>query len=250
LGIKAEYVFDNTLDIALNTKNGTRYKVFAELVKGFDVSLSENPSFKVNKGFMAVFGTDFRHYQRVLRYSVLAGRVAGATSLGKEKILYMLGGTDNWMFPQFDQNIPLPPGDGFLYRSMATNLRGFTMNARNGNSYALVNTEFRMPVLKYLFQKSRSSFVNNFQVVGFFDIGTAWQGLNPFDEKSPLNTWTSSNNNVIIKVNYFRDPVIFGYGTGIRTLLFGYFLRLDYAWGVETRNKLDPKLYFSVGLDF
>jgi hypothetical protein len=250
LGIKGEYVFDNTLDVALNTKNGTRYKVFAELVKGFDISLSNDPSFKTRQGFMAVMGVDFRHYQRVLKYSVLASRIASTTSLGEEKILYMLGGTDNWMFPQFDMTIPLPPGENFVYRSMATNLRGFRLNARNGNSYALLNTEIRMPVLKYIFQRSRSSFINNFQLIGFFDAGTAWQGLNPFDEKSPLNTWTSSNNNVTIKVNYFRDPVVLGYGAGIRTLLFGYFLRLDYGWGVETRKVQDPKLYFSVGLDF
>jgi outer membrane protein assembly factor BamA len=181
---------------------------------------------------------------------VLASRIASTTSLGEEKILYMLGGTDNWMFPQFDMTIPLPQGENFVYRSMATNLRGFRLNARNGNSYALLNTEIRMPVLKYIFQRSRSSFINNFQLIGFFDAGTAWQGLNPFDEKSPLNTWTSSNNNVTIKVNYFRDPVVLGYGAGIRTLLFGYFLRLDYGWGVETRKVQDPKLYFSVGLDF
>jgi hypothetical protein len=51
-------------------------------------------------------------------------------------------------------------------------------------------------------------------------------------------------------VNYFRDPVIFGYGTGIRTLLFGYFIRLDYAWGIETRTIQDPRLFFSMGMDF
>ncbi len=250
LGIKGEYVFDNTLDVALNTKNGTRYKIFAELVKGFDVSLSDNVSFKVNNGFMAVLGADFRHYQRVLKYSVLAGRFAGASSFGKEKIVYLLGGTDSWMFPQFDMTIPTPSGEEYIYRSMATNLRGFKLNARNGNSYALINTEFRMPVLKYIFPRSRSGFINNFQVVGFFDAGTAWQGLNPFDESSPLNTWTGSNNNVFISVNYFRDPVVFGYGAGIRTLLFGYFVRLDYGWGIETRQRQDPKLYLSVGMDF
>jgi hypothetical protein len=51
-------------------------------------------------------------------------------------------------------------------------------------------------------------------------------------------------------VNYFRDPIVYGYGGGIRTLLFGYFVRLDYAWGVETRVVQDPRLYFSIGMDF
>lgn len=249
-GIRGEYVFDNTLDISLNIKNGTRYKVFVEIVKGFEADFSNKLKFKANDGFMTVVGIDARHYQRVLRYSVLAGRLAGATSFGQEKILYMLGGTDNWLLPQFDMTIPLPSADDFVYRAIATNARGFKMNARNGNTYALFNAEFRTPVFRYLFRHSPSNFVQNFQLVGFFDAGTAWQGLNPFNEDSPLNTWTDANSNVSITVNYFRDPIVYGYGAGIRTLLFGYFVRLDYAWGVETRQVQDPKLYFSIGMDF
>ncbi len=250
IGLKGEYVFDNTLDVALNVKNGTRYKVFAEILKGLRVNLGENPEFKLNNGFMTILGADVRHYQRLLKWSVLAGRFAAATSFGQEKILYMLGGTDNWMFPQFDNNISLPDGENFAYRTVATNARGFKMNARNGNSYAMFNSELRIPVLRYIFPRSQSNFVRNFQVLGFFDIGTAWQGLNPFNEQSPLNTYEVFGNNVSIKVNYFRDPLIFGFGPGIRTLLFGYMVRLDYAWGVETRVIQEPRLYFSIGMDF
>ncbi len=258
-GLRGEYVFDNTLDVSLNIKNGTRYKLFAELVKGFEVDFRENFQFKANDGFMTVLGFDARHYQRVLKWSVLASRLAGATTFGKEKILYMLGGTDNWLIPSFDETIPLPSGNDFVYRSIATNMRGFKLNARNGNSYALFNAEFRMPVLRYLFRRSASNFIRNFQLVGFFDAGTAWEGVNPFNEESPLNTWRSDspsnpdfnpNSNVVVEVNYFRDPIVFGYGGGIRTLLFGYFVRLDYAWGVETRQVQDPRLYFSIGMDF
>lgn len=207
-------------------------------------------SFSANDGFMTILGFDFRHYQRVLRYSVLAGRLAGATSFGQEKVLYMLGGTDNWLLPQFDMTIPLPSSNDFVYRAIATNARGFRMNARNGNTYALFNAEFRSPVFRYIFRHSQSNFIRNFQLVAFFDAGTAWQGFSPFNEDSPLNTWTDSNNNVSITVNYFRDPIVYGYGAGIRTLLFGYFVRLDYARGVETRQVQDPRLYFSIGMDF
>jgi hypothetical protein len=250
LGIRGEYVFDNTLDVAINLKNGTRYKAFVELVKGFEIDIVNDINARANDGFMTVVGGDFRHYQRLLKYSVLAGRLASATSFGQEKILYMLGGTDNWLFPQFDQTIGLPDGGDFIYRSIATNLRGFKMNVRNGNSYALFNAELRMPVFRYLFPRTNRTFFRNFQLVGFFDAGTAWQGLNPFNETSPLNTFEDRNENVIIKVNYFRDPIVMGYGAGLRTLLFGYFVRLDYSWGVETREVQSPRLYFSIGMDF
>jgi len=41
-----------------------------------------------------------------------------------------------------------------------------------------------------------------------------------------------------------------GYGVGVRSTLLGYFLKLDYAWGIETRQVQDSRLYFSLGMDF
>jgi outer membrane translocation and assembly module TamA len=53
-----------------------------------------------------------------------------------------------------------------------------------------------------------------------------------------------------LTVRYFRDPLVMGYGAGLRMRLFGYFLRFDYATGVETRRTQTPKLHFSIGMDF
>lgn len=252
LGFKLEYVFDNTIDVSLNIKNGTRYKVFGEFVKAFNLSFTDGADLSLNEGHMLIVGLDARHYQRFLKHSILAVRVAGASSFGTEKTLYMVGGTDNWLFPKINTDIPRPdPGNGdFVYQAVATNARGFKMNIRNGNSYALTNIEVRMPVFRYLFKRTQSSFLRNFQVVGFFDAATAWQGLSPFDDESPLNTYVNSNGPVTVRVNFFRDPVVFGYGGGIRTVLFGYFIRLDYARGIETRTLQDPRLHFSIGMDF
>jgi hypothetical protein len=41
-----------------------------------------------------------------------------------------------------------------------------------------------------------------------------------------------------------------GYGVGLRTQLFGYFIKADYAWGIETRTVQKPKIFLSLGLDF
>ena len=83
-------------------------------------------------------------------------------------------------------------------------------------------------------------------------MGTAWQGPTPFAEENPLNTVFISDplSPVSVKVNYFRDPVVAGYGAGIRSVLFGYFVRLDYARGIETRVIQEPRIYFSLGMDF
>ncbi len=251
LGAKLEYVFDNTLDVALNLKNGTRYNIYAEVVKRFELDLiGSNSQFQFADGFMTVLGLDARHYQRLDKRSILAVRAAAATSFGSERNLFFLGGVDNWLFPSTNENIPFPQSDDFAYQTLAANMRGFKQNIRNGNSYALINTELRVPIFTYFSRRIRSPFFRNFQLVGFFDLGTAWEGPDPFSEESPLNTVVIQQDNTRIKVNYFRDPVVAGYGAGVRALLFGYFLKLDVAWGVETRVIQDPVLYFSMGTDF
>jgi len=252
VGLKLEYVFDNTFDVALNIKNGTRYKFFAEVVKKFDLDIRDGVSLDFNEGAMGIVGLDARHYQRLGKFPILALRLAGATSFGTEKMLYFLGGVDNWLFPEQEDDIPIPgAGSDIAFQTLATNLRGFGTNIRNGNSYAVFNSELRLPIFRMISNRIKSPFLRNFQLVGFFDVGTAWTGNDPLSQDSPLNTEVIPNgNDITVRVNFFRDPIVAGYGGGVRTVLFGYFVRADYAWGIETRVVQDPRLYLSIGLDF
>ena len=245
-------VYDNTVEVDMNIRTGTRAKVFVEGVKRFEFNTQPDWSLSFNKGFMTVIGLDARHYQMLDRRSILALRLAGGTTFGSEKILYYLGGVDNWIFPQFNNNIPVPQNDDFAYQTLAANLRGFKQNIRNGNSYALLNAELRVPIFKYLSKKPvLGPFWRNFQLVGFFDAGTAWYGKDPYAGDNPLNTVTFSNPpTVSVTVNYFRDPLVAGYGVGMRTLLFGMYLRLDYGWGIETRVIQKPIAHIALGTDF
>ena len=250
-GLRLEYVFDNTMPIDLNILSGTRYKVFGEVVKRFDIQFLDDFNFNLGEGLMTIIGFDARHYIQLLRHSVFAVRAAGATSFGSEKILYLLGGSDNTIVPNFNDNIPLPPGDEFALQTLAPSVRGFDPGIRNGSSFALVNAELRIPIFKYLYNRPiRSNFIRHFQVVGFADAGTAWQGRSPFDVNNPINTLEIENNSIFVRVNYFRDPIVMGYGVGIRTMIFGYFARVDYAWGFETKTLLRPRFHFSLGVDF
>ena len=130
-------------------------------------------------------------------------------------------------------------------------MRGFRINIRNGNSFALLNSELRLPVVRYISRRVRSGFLRNLQLVGFFDVGTAWEGSDPFSDDNPLNTKEFRNGDLLnVKVNFFRDPIVAGYGLGVRSVLFGYFIRVDYAWGIETRQVLDPRLFIALGMDF
>jgi len=253
IGAKIEYIFDNTLEYDINYRHGTRYKVFVEFVNRFDLNLfEEGESFKFSEGFMTVFGIDARHYQRLDKHSILAARFYATTSVGSERVLHYLGGVENWLFSEFNNTVPIPQDKNFAYQSIAANMRGFEYNARNGSSVALINLELRVPFMRYLSRKKlRSSFLRNLQVVGFVDVGTAWHGKDPFSEENPLNTLTLTNPPTVkVDVTYYRNPVVVGYGIGARTMILGYFLKLDYGWGWETNRVNKPVLHFSLGTDF
>jgi hypothetical protein len=223
------------------------------VLKKFDLNLFEpGDRISFSKGFMTVFGVDARHYEPLDKHTILAARLFASTSIGSERNLYYLGGVENWLFASFDNTIPVPGDKNFAYQTIAANMRGFDYNARNGSSVVLVNTELRVPFMRYFSRgKLRSSFLRNLQVIGFLDAGTAWHGSDPFSAENPLNTLTLvSPPTVQVDVKYFRNPVILGYGLGLRSMLFGYYLKADYAWGLETRRRLDPKLHLSIGTDF
>ena len=250
-GLRLEYIFDNTMPVDLNILNFTRYKIYTEVVKRFDIQFLDGFNFDLGEGFMTIVGFDFRHYFPLLRHSVFAVRFAGATSFGSEKLLYLMGGADNTIIPRFNENIPLPSGDNFGLQTLAPNVRGFDFGIRNGNSYTLTNAELRIPIFKYIFNRPiRSNFIRHFQIVGFADAGTAWQGVNPFSRDNPLNTIELESQTIRVRVNYFRDPIVAGYGVGLRTMIFGYFVRVDYARGYETKTLLRPRFHLSLGTDF
>ena len=255
ISLKAEYIFDNSYDVSLNIKNGTRYKAYAEFINEFDIEIAEEFSADFSKAYTFVFGFDARHYVPIFRHAILALRGAGASSVGSSRIVYYLGGMENWLFNQFDQTIPVPDNEGFSYKVLAPHLRGFKNNIRNGNSFLLTNTEIRVPVFRFLSRKpAGNSFFKNFQITGFFDAGLAWYGIGPNAEDNPLNTVEVSNppDNPVISVSarYFRDPLVMGYGFGFRSTLLGYYIKFDYAWGVDTGKVIDPTYYFSLGMDF
>ncbi|MCX6278786.1 MAG: hypothetical protein NT004_11915 [Bacteroidetes bacterium] len=239
--IKGELTYDNTRSLGLNLYKGTRYKVFGEYYQLLTTGGNN----------LVVVGFDFRNYQQIHRTLIWANRFAASTSFGNNKLLYYMGGVDNWLFPTYDPNTPVATDQNYAFQTLATNMRGFSQNIRNGNSFFLFNTELRWPVFRYLFNHPiRSDFVNNFQIVAFGDVGTAWTGTSPWSADNQLFTRYIYRKPLFIKVEIQKEPVVEGFGFGARTRLFGYFLRADLAWGVEDGIILKPVFYFSLSLDF
>lgn len=266
VGARAEFVYDNTTINGQNMMRGTRGKIIWD----------ENRGFRANEGFKTQRGispnkmsfrkivADIRHYQPLHRDLTLAVRVSGGTFAGSAAKKFAVGGMDNWVFNQFDnqgsdpfgQNILIDQSD-ILFTEFVTNMRGFNYNKMAGESFIVMNAELRFPIFKYLFgQRVNSNFLKNFQVVGFYDVGSAWTGKPPFgDAILPPRVVTappgSANPNLIITVNDFKSPWLMSYGIGLRTVLFGYYTKLDIAQPVEDfvpNERL--KVHFTLGYDF
>jgi hypothetical protein len=247
VSLKGEVIYDNTRKRSVNIYYGTRFKIFGEYYKELTQKKSD----------MFVLGVDFRKYTRIHRELIWANRFAASTSFGPTKLIYYLGGVDNWMgylfnkYPMFDNSIPVTPNVNYGFQALATNMRGFTQNARNGNNFALINSELRWPVVRYFAgHPLRSNFLNSIQVVGFGDIGTAWSGKSPWSGENGYDTDKISNGPVTVTLDSNREPIIAGFGAGARAQIFGYFVRADWAWGIENHYLLPRIFYLSFSLDF
>lgn len=245
-GVKGELVFDNTRSLGINIYSGSRFKIFGEAYK------------QVNRGKSDLFvvGADFRHYQVIHRNLIWANRIAGSSSFGGSRLIYYLGSVDNWMnfsskVSTFDNSVRIDDQEKYAYQTVATNMRGFTQNVRNGNNFAVFNSEIRWPFIKYFSRYPASSnFWSSLQAVGFFDVGSAWTGLTPFSGGNAYDYDVIQQNPITINIDSNRSPIVYGFGYGLRAQILGYFMRFDWAWGVD-RNVILPRIfYFSLSTDF
>ncbi len=245
-GLKFEYIYDDTRNLGLNLYDGTRFKLFTEYYQEVDQGYTN----------LLTVGGDFRFYKRIHRDLIFASRFAAGASFGKSKLLYYLGGVDNWYVlnpdkMQFDYSVDINQNENYVYQAVATNMRGFVQNARNGTNFFVINNEIRFPIIKYFANRPlNSSLFNNLQIIGFADAGSAWSGLTPSDPSNAYNTETVKTGPVTVVIDKNRSPVVFGYGFGVRSKLFGYFVRLDWAWGIDNNIILPRIFYFSLNMDF
>ncbi len=242
LALKLEYVFDNTIPRGLNLYNGTRAKVWVERYQQPNI----NKRTDIN-----IVGFDMRHYERIHRNFIAAFRLAGTSSFGAQKVINYFGGVDNWLFQRIDNATPVNPDEPYRFQSFVGPVRGFWVNARNGNSAVVANAELRMPVFKYFAKNPiKSDFLENFQVVTFFDAGSAWTGWNPYSDENLFNRTEVVQIPVNVTITNNREPLIYGYGFGLHSRLLGYFVRADWAWGVDDGRILDRVFYISLNMDF
>lgn len=259
LGGKVEFVYDNTISHGINMLEGTRFRARIEHYSGLSNSID---------GFNRVF-IDLRHYLKLGRGTIIAGRFSGGHSFGNSPKATVMGGMDNWLGIQYqdrtgdtnnpfnpttaDTKVPIADNKDLFLLDFATPLRGFNANRLSGTSHLLLNVEVRFPIAKYLYNGPiYNNFFKNLQLTAFTDVGSAWTGASPFSRRNGFNTVVKgpSTNPFQATVTDFRNPFLIGYGVGARTTILGYFVKYDLGWGLDNNEIKSPISYITLGYDF
>lgn len=248
-GTKAEIVYDNSITTGMNLIEGTRGKITFTHFEGLG---NKKQSF-------SNISADVRHYQKIYKEIVLAVRGFAGAFVGNSPKQYALGGMDNW----FGQHInpegignPLASKSGafnsnLIFTEFATNLRGFEYATLYGNNVLLANAELRLPLIRAIAGGPvTSNFFRNMQLVGFYDIGTSWSGPPPFNSGGSVRKKEVISGPFTVQLNEYLNPWLYSYGCGLRSVMLGYYVKIDVAWPVENFQVHDPRLMVTLGYDF
>ena len=140
-----------------------------------------------------------------------------------------------------------------LFSKFVTNLRGFDYNELYGTNALVFNAELRLPVFRYFSNAPISSaFLRNFQLIGFYDLGTAWTGKPPFTQEGSAFTkkYVVEGSAFSAELANFQNPWLASYGFGLRTVLLGYYLKVDVAHPIRDFAIGDTRIHLTLGLDF
>lgn len=190
-------------------------------------------------GFVSVTG-DYRLYYKLWNNYSFALRFAGGGSFGLNPQRFIVGGVDNWINRQFENNrIPIDSAEDFVFLTSGVPLRGYNYNARIGTKYGLMNAELRFPFFGYFAAGPLPIFLQSLTGVLFLDMGSAWTTKKDFQAFA-----RDANNNVFMK------DLLTGMGTGVRVYLLGFLVRFDVAWSFDWQSFSQPKYYISLGADY
>jgi len=211
------YTKDVTLPGFIAPRGGRRYAI----------SLAGSPPLGSDILQFASVNGDVRQYFGFLNgMYTFAFRASGAASFGRDSQTFFLGGIDNWInYSWAGGELPIDRLEDIFFTLPAIPLRGHLYNAVNGDKFALINAEFRFPLVAALLP-GPIPILPLYNITGnaFFDVGTAWQRNQ-------------------------RQEILAGTGFGLRTILLGLPFRWDVGWPYD--GSFGRRVhYFSIGLDF
>lgn len=218
------YTHDGTVPGFLAPRGGRRYAV----------RLAGSP------GVGVTFGTVLAEVRQYFgsRYYTLALRGAGGASFGPDPQAFFAAGVQNWINPAFE-GVPIQDENDFVFGTPVLPLRGHKYNAARGDRFVMLNAEARFPLVAALLPGPFPVLpLYNLQGVAFLDAAAIAEG--------PFALWSERDEE---GYRHLEDLYV-GAGLGLRTLVLGYPLRLDWGWPFDGRQLGEARLHLSVGLDF
>ncbi|MEO1449713.1 MAG: BamA/TamA family outer membrane protein, partial [Bacteroidota bacterium] len=210
-------------------------------------------------GFARLQG-DVRHYKQVFKKIVLASRASAALNSPREIVQHYLGGVPGQLHrpvilqrqdaPAINNQIMDTALHSIHFLNFVTPVRGFRYNTRNGSRFVAANFELRIPVTRMLRRALSSRALYNLEVIPFVDAGTVWVEGNPFSQKKPTDTQYFTEGPLTIKLQTLKSPFLIGFGSGVKTRVLGWTLRMDIAWGVDDYTLQRPMFTTSFARNF
>ncbi len=220
----AAYVHDNTLWSSFWAVKGSRWRF----------QFRGAPPY-ANTAPFGVATADWRKYVRVGRNSSFAFRLSGGASFAENDNapVFYLGGLPYWINYRFG-DVPASTFSNDTFSTFVFPLRGTDYYEMSGRRYALMNIEYRFPLIYFLAAGFPFQMIfSNVGGVFFLDLAHVW------DVPPEHRVYNSTN-----------GP-LGGYGYGVRFNLGGFLLRIDVAWKTDMSEKLSSaRYYWSLGYDF
>jgi Tol biopolymer transport system component len=184
-------------------------------VNGQRSNLTFSPSFApFDNGLSYQTATfDMRRYWDLRRGNTFATRLLGGVSTGRDPQSFQIGGFST--------------------------VRGYPDFDILGSRIAVANAEFRFPFIQQLGLVGPLPLgVFNLRGAGFLDLGMAW------------NEGESPRVSHVVDGERKLDDLLMGFGTGFRTALFFFIVKLDLAWRTDLDVVSKPRWHFSIGPEF
>lgn len=217
------FVHDNTLWSNFWPVRGSRWRM---QLRGAPPAVNTAP--------FGVATADWRKYLRVGGNTSFAMRMSGGVSFAEDDNapLFYVGGLPYWINFRFN-SIPAAGLSNDVFSQFVFPVRGTSYYDLVGRRYALVNLEYRFPLIYFL--AAGFPFEVIFRNVGgllFLDMAKVWD--------VPPHLRASVD-----------DGPLGGYGYGIRMNLGGILLRFDVAWRTNLQETIgSARYYWSFGYDF
>ena len=182
----------------------------------------------------ATFKGDWRHYFPIGETQSVAARLSGGMSVGRNAQAFFLGGVRSEISPRISSAVDEKlRADSIFFPSFEGPLRGSNLYEYTGDSFLLVNLEWRFELIEQLALGWPLPIA--FRRIGgnlFIDAGSAFDASGP-DRLDSI------------------DDLAAGIGFGARFNLGVFILRFDAAWRAAAWEiAKDPRYYWSIGADF